>query len=81
MRYPVDAGLVGDSKRVLLRTAAAPSGATTNGSFLKASAGFMKEWRELMIERATRTDMPMKPQVVTHQLNKLLRRRCDRHHR
>ena len=32
----------------------------------------MKEWRELMQERGTRTDTPMKPQVVAHELNKLL---------
>ncbi|HEY8434323.1 MAG TPA: thiamine pyrophosphate-dependent enzyme, partial [Sphingomicrobium sp.] len=30
------------------------------------------DWRELMNERGTRTDKPMKPQVVTHELNKLL---------
>ena len=32
----------------------------------------MKSWFELMEERGTRKDMPMKPQVVTHTLNKLL---------
>ena len=32
----------------------------------------MKSWNELMEERGTREDMPMKPQVVTHTLNKLL---------
>ena len=32
----------------------------------------MKDWNELMEERGTRTDMPMKPQVVTYHLNKLL---------
>ena len=33
----------------------------------------MKNWNELMEERGTRKDMPMKPQVVTHTLNKLLK--------
>ena len=33
----------------------------------------MKKWNELMEQRGTRTDMPMKPQVVAHALNKLLR--------
>ena len=33
----------------------------------------MKDWNELMEERGTRKDMPMKPQVVTHTLNKLLK--------
>ena len=32
----------------------------------------MKEWNELMVERGTREDKPMKPQVVAHELNKLL---------
>jgi pyruvate dehydrogenase (quinone) len=32
----------------------------------------MKDWNELMTQRGTRTDMPMKPQVVTYTLNKLL---------
>ena len=31
----------------------------------------MKSWNELMEERGTRADKPMKPQVVTHELNKL----------
>ena len=32
----------------------------------------MRRWRELMQERGTRMDVPMKPQVVAHELNKLL---------
>jgi len=32
----------------------------------------MTDWRKLMKERGTRDDMPMKPQVVTYELNKLL---------
>jgi pyruvate dehydrogenase (quinone)/pyruvate oxidase len=32
----------------------------------------MTEWRELMTERGTRQDKPMKPQVVAHELDKLL---------
>jgi pyruvate dehydrogenase (quinone) len=32
----------------------------------------MKGWNDLLKERGTRTDMPMKPQVVTWNLNKLL---------
>jgi pyruvate dehydrogenase (quinone)/pyruvate oxidase len=71
MRYPVDVGLVGDSKRVLsellplLRK-------NESGKFLETAQDAMREWRELMNERGTRTDTPMKPQVVTHELNKLL---------
>jgi pyruvate dehydrogenase (quinone)/pyruvate oxidase len=71
LRYPVDVGLVGDSRRVLsellplLKT-------NESGKFLARAQGNMREWRELMKDRGTRTDTPMKPQVVTHELNKLL---------
>ena len=71
MRYPVDVGLVGDSQRVLsellplLRK-------NDSGKFLESAQEIMREWRELMHERGTRADMPMKPQVVTEELNKLL---------
>jgi len=71
MRYPVDVGLVGDSKRVLSELLPLIK-RNDNGKFLKAAQDAMKDWRELMTERATRTDKPMKPQVVTHELNKLL---------
>jgi pyruvate dehydrogenase (quinone) len=71
MRYPVDVGLVGDSKRVLQQLLPLIR-RNESGKFLKKAQDSMKEWRELMTERATRTDKPMKPQVVTHQLNKLL---------
>jgi pyruvate dehydrogenase (quinone)/pyruvate oxidase len=71
MRYPVEVGLVGDSKRVLSELLPLVR-RNDSGKFLKQAQDSMKEWRELMTERATRTDTPMKPQVVTHQLNKLL---------
>ena len=32
----------------------------------------MKEWNKLLVERGTRADKPMKPQVVAHELNKLV---------
>ncbi|HEX5237623.1 MAG TPA: thiamine pyrophosphate-dependent enzyme [Sphingomicrobium sp.] len=71
MRYPVDVGLVGDSKTVLsellplLRK-------NDSGKFLQAAQKSMREWREVMNGRATRRETPMKPQVVTYELNKLL---------
>jgi pyruvate dehydrogenase (quinone)/pyruvate oxidase len=71
LRYPVDVGLVGDSKRVLsellplLRK-------NNSGKFLETAQKSMREWRELMNDRGTRRETPMKPQVVTHELNKLL---------
>ena len=71
MRYPVDVGLVGDSRNVLAELLPLLK-RNDDGAFLKSAQDAMKDWRELMTERATRTDTPMKPQVVTHQLNKLL---------
>ncbi len=71
MRFPVDVGLVGDSKRVLFELLPLIR-KNENGKFLESARESMREWRELMNERGTRTDTPMKPQVVTHELNKLL---------
>jgi pyruvate dehydrogenase (quinone)/pyruvate oxidase len=71
MRYPIDVGLVGDSQRVLSELLPLLK-KNDSGKFLEAAQESMREWRELMHERGTRRDMPMKPQVVTEELNKLL---------
>jgi pyruvate dehydrogenase (quinone) len=71
LRYPVDVGLVGDSKLVLSELLPLLK-KNRSSKFLQAAQKGMKDWRELMHERGTRTDTPMKPQVVTHELNKLL---------
>jgi pyruvate dehydrogenase (quinone) len=70
LRHQVEVGLVGDSKTIL--TALLPLLKKKSDKFLKKSQDRMKDWFELMEERGTRNDMPMKPQVVTHTLNKLL---------
>jgi pyruvate dehydrogenase (quinone)/pyruvate oxidase len=72
LRYPVEAALVGDTGRVLatLLPRLTPH---DDRSFLTAAQDGMAEWRDLLTERATRTDMPMKPQVVVHHLDGLLR--------
>jgi pyruvate dehydrogenase (quinone) len=67
----VDIALVGDAKAIL--TALLPMLKPKDKKFLKKSQDRMKSWFDLMEERGTRTDMPMKPQVVTHTLNKLLK--------
>ena len=72
IRYPVEAGLVGDSRRVLAELLPLIRD-KHDDSFLKSTQKTMADWRELMTERGTRRDTPMKPQVVTHELNKLLR--------
>jgi len=71
LRHPADIGLIGDCKTVL--GALLPLIETkADQSFLEKSQKRMSSWKELMDERGTRQDMPMKPQVVTHTLNKLL---------
>jgi pyruvate dehydrogenase (quinone) len=40
--------------------------------FLEQAQERMTKWNELMELRGTRTDLPMKPQVITYQLSKLL---------
>jgi pyruvate dehydrogenase (quinone) len=71
IRYPVEAGLVGDSGRVI--EALLPKlDYKEDRSFIETAQKGMKDWRALLEERGTRTDHPMKPQVVTHELNKLL---------
>ena len=71
LRYPVEAGLVGDSRRVLAELL--PMLRRNDSSkFLDTAQQAMGKWRDLMEERGTRRDSPMKPQVVTHELNKLI---------
>ncbi|MDY0884414.1 thiamine pyrophosphate-dependent enzyme [Dongia soli] len=72
LRYPVEAGLVGDSAKVLDLLLPHLT-YRDDRSFLEAAQAGVKEWRELLEERGTRDDKPMKPQVVAHELNKLLR--------
>ncbi len=71
LRHQTDAALVGDAKTIL--QALLPLLKRKKNSFLKKSQERMKSWNELMAERGTRKDMPMKPQVVTYTLNKLLK--------
>jgi pyruvate dehydrogenase (quinone)/pyruvate oxidase len=71
VRYPVEVGLIGDSKRVLAELLPMLR-KNESSKFLEAAQKSMREWRALMTERGTRREMPMKPQVVTHELNKLL---------
>jgi pyruvate dehydrogenase (quinone) len=72
LRHPAHVGLVGDCRDVL-RALLPLVRRKEDRSFLATAQGAMKDWRELMRTRGTRTDMPMKPQVVTYALNKLLR--------
>ncbi|HEY9386911.1 MAG TPA: thiamine pyrophosphate-dependent enzyme [Nitrososphaeraceae archaeon] len=63
LRYPVEVGLVGDSKLTLavllplLRQ-------KESLDFLKSKQQAMKNWVGLLKEQSTRTDKPIKPQVI-----------------
>jgi len=71
LRYPVEVGLVGDSRRALqallplLRR-------KEDRTFLQRAQTGMRDWWQLMAEQGSRRDKPMKPQVVAWELNKRL---------
>ncbi|HUY31151.1 MAG TPA: thiamine pyrophosphate-dependent enzyme [Pirellulales bacterium] len=71
LRFPADIGLVGECRRVLeaLLPLITPK---KDHSFLEKAQEGMKQWKDLLEQRGTRKDKPMKPQVVTYHLNKLL---------
>jgi pyruvate dehydrogenase (quinone) len=72
LRHPVEIGLVGDSIRVLRRLIPLLDRNAERG-WLEAAQRGKAEWQKLMEERGTRLDMPMKPQVVAHELGRLLK--------
>jgi pyruvate dehydrogenase (quinone) len=72
LRYPVEVGLVGDSLRVLRRLIPLVDRKPDRSWLEQAQAG-KAEWMRLMEERGTRRDIPMKPQVVAHELDKRLK--------
>jgi pyruvate dehydrogenase (quinone) len=72
LRYPVEVGLVGDSARTLQALLPLITRKAERG-FLETAQSRMKSWLELMEERATRPDSPMKPQVLAHELGNRLR--------
>ena len=71
LRYPVEVGLVGDARRTL-RALRPMLQRNDNRRFLERAQAGMREWWELMEERGTRTDKPMKPQVVARELARRL---------
>ncbi|HET6284133.1 MAG TPA: thiamine pyrophosphate-dependent enzyme [Polyangia bacterium] len=72
LRYPVEVGLVGDSRRTL-RLLGPLLRRNENRRFLESARDGMRDWWKLMEERGTRADKPMKPDVVAWQLNSVLR--------
>lgn len=63
LRYPVEIGLVGDSKMIL--SALLPLlTQKVDLEFLISKQHAMKDWRRLLIERSSRSDKPIKPDVI-----------------
>jgi pyruvate dehydrogenase (quinone)/pyruvate oxidase len=71
LRYPVEVGIVGDS-RVSLQKLMPLLRRNEDSIFLETAQKGMKKWWELMEERGTRKDHPMYPQVVAWELGKRL---------
>jgi len=72
LRYPVEAALVGDAGTAL-RALLPKLVYREDRSFLERAQAGVADWNRLLAERGTRQDKPMKPQVVAHELDKLLR--------
>jgi pyruvate dehydrogenase (quinone) len=73
LRYPVEIGLVGDSKLVLseLLPLLRQRGMTERG-FLKSKQDSMLDWNKLMKEQSSRTDRPIKPQAIANAVSELI---------
>ncbi|MGH2864531.1 MAG: thiamine pyrophosphate-dependent enzyme [Solirubrobacteraceae bacterium] len=71
LRYPADVGLIGDAKATLADLLPL-LGRKEDRSFLEHAQKATAAWWELMRERGTREEVPMKPQVVTWNLAELL---------
>ena len=71
LRAPMTVGLAGDAAPTL-RELLPLLPRNGDRAFLEKAQAGMREWWELMKERGSRTDMPMKPQVVSENLDQLL---------
>src|SRR5262245_54388947 len=72
LRYLIEVGLIGDSQLTLAALLPLLRRKSERGALEGAQRG-MEKWRARMLERATRRDKPMKPQVVAHELGQRLR--------
>ena len=71
LRCPTDIGLIGDC-RSTIRALLPLIERKQDRTFLNDAQERMKKWNALLEEQGTRTDVPMKPQVVAYNVNKLL---------
>jgi pyruvate dehydrogenase (quinone) len=71
LRFPVEVGLCGDA-RATLQVLLPLIARRTDRSFLEQAQTRMEEWRRTLGVQASRTDTPMKPQVLATTLGELL---------
>lgn len=71
LRYPVEVGLVSDGRRTLQQLLPLLT-RNEDRKFLKQAQAGMQQWWTLMEGQGTRSDVPMKPQVVAWELGKRL---------
>ncbi len=71
LRYPVEVGLVGDSRRTLQALIPLLQ-RHEDRAFLETAQKGMEDWRKLLQLRASRDDAPMKPQVLAAELSRQL---------
>jgi pyruvate dehydrogenase (quinone)/pyruvate oxidase len=75
LRYPVECGLVGDAAATL-RALISRVKRKEDRKFLEVAQNGMTEWRKSLAEQGELRDRPMKPQVIAHELNKMLADDC-----
>ena len=71
LRYPVEVGLVGDA-RATLELLLPLLERKADRRFLERAQAGMEDWRTLLRQQATRSDLPLKPQVVARELDQRL---------
>ena len=73
LRYPVEVGVVGDSRTALEKLLPALARRSAeDGNFLSTAQEKMRQWWKLMEEQAADPHTPMNPQVVAWELDKRL---------
>jgi pyruvate dehydrogenase (quinone)/pyruvate oxidase len=71
LRFPAEVGLVGDARQTL-RLLLPLLHRNEDRSFLDMAQAEMERWRELMHQRGTAMDLPMRPQVAAWHLGEQL---------
>jgi pyruvate dehydrogenase (quinone) len=71
LRYPADVGLVGDC-RTVIQALLPLIHRKQDRSFLENAQEKMRRWNDMLKEHGTRSDKPLKPQVVAYHLNQFL---------